>query len=280
MDLDGDLPLVDIDTAQIQQLIMNLVINGAEAIGDDRSGVVSVSTRLRNIDQAYISRNHFALDPVPPGSYVVIQVRDDGCGMDDSVRAHIFDPFFTTKFTGRGLGLAAVQGIIHRNGGAIRVASRAGHGSRFEVLLPCTSEPAGRAAAQPASSGQISGTCILVEDEEALRQAVSKMLRKRGFTVIEAGDGKAAVELLQDKGAEIDLVLLDLTLPGMSGREVFEALRRIRPDVKVVLTTAYSEETALTAIGGKRAWAYIQKPYQFNDLLALMRETASTHSRP
>ena len=168
---------------------------------------------------------HVRDDPDAPnerrGGFILLEVSDAGCGMTPDIQARIFDPFFTTKFSGRGLGLAAAQGIIRRHGGLIRVASETGRGSRFEILLPCTSKPAGAATTTAASPDPIAGTCFVVEDEEALRNAVSQMLRKRGFTVIEASDGKAAVEFLRTQASEIDVVLLDLTLPGMSGREVF-----------------------------------------------------------
>ncbi len=140
LDLASGLPLVEVDPAQIQQLLMNLVINGAEAVGEGRSGTVTVSTRLLEVDAEYLTRNHFAGDPVEPGTYIAIQVRDTGSGMDESVRSRIFDPFFTTKFTGRGLGLAAAQGIVRSHNGAIRIESEVGRGTTFEVLIPVAEE--------------------------------------------------------------------------------------------------------------------------------------------
>ena len=258
VDLPDGLPAVWANPAQIRQVVMNLITNASEALGE-RVGVIAV--RAAHVREGRDAAGH-----------ILLEVGDTGSGMTPEIQAKIFDPFFTTKFTGRGLGLAAAQGIIRRHGGTIRVTSQPGRGSRFEILLPCTSEPAGRAAVAPTSAAPIAGTCFVVEDEDALRDAVSRMLRKRGLTVIEAVDGRAAVELFRDRASEIDVVLLDMTLPGMSGREVFDAMQEIRPGVKVVITTAYSQESALTSLGGQRASAFIQKPYQFSDLFALLRE--------
>jgi two-component system, cell cycle sensor histidine kinase and response regulator CckA len=163
--------------------------------------------------------------------------------MTEEIQARIFDPFFTTKFTGRGLGLAAVQGIIRGHGGTIKVASTCGQGSNFQIQLPCITQVTGdgRDTTVPASrddAGGTAGTVLVIEDEHELRLAVSKFLRKRGFPVIEAGDGRTGVALFRTREREIDVVLLDLTLPGISGREVLEELSQIRPDVKVILTTA------------------------------------------
>jgi two-component system, cell cycle sensor histidine kinase and response regulator CckA len=213
---------------------------------------------------------------LPKGDYLKLEVSDTGAGMTPEVRTRIFDPFFTTKSTGHGLGLAAVQGIVRGHFGAINVASSLGQGTRFQVLLPCIDQPARlfRDIVAPASAeaGSVTGTVLVVDDEDTLRLAVSKMLRKEGFSVIEAIDGSAAVDLFGANEREIGVVLLDLTMPGMTGREVLEELRRIQPDVKVILTTAYNKDSALAAIGGQQGWAFIRKPYQLNDLVNLVRD--------
>jgi CheY-like chemotaxis protein len=209
------------------------------------------------------------------GDYVRLEVTDSGCGMTEQVQARIFDPFFTSKFAGRGLGLASVQGIVRGHGGAIRLVSAPGQGSRFEIFLPC-SEARERAGAAPSVSAvegaAPAATVLLVEDEEPLRTAVSKILRMRGFAVIEAADGRIAVDLFRKSSRHVDVVLLDLNLPGISGAEVLRELQRIRPGAKVILTSAYSREWAHTNVGGHHSWPYIRKPYQVGELTALLRD--------
>jgi len=204
--------------------------------------------------------------------------------MTPEVQARIFDPFFSTKRAGRGLGLAAVQGIIRSHGGMINVVSTPGQWSRFEVLLPCIAQARletrnTTAILSTPEPGNVAGTVLVVEDEEILRLAVSKMLRKAEFHVIEAGDGTAGANLFRANERRIDVVLLDLTLPGMSGREVLEELRRIRPDVKVILTSAFSEGKALSLIGEQIPWSYLRKPYQTSELTSLLRRALDNSAR-
>jgi CheY-like chemotaxis protein len=250
---------------------MNLIINASEAIGD-RDGVITVTAARATTGQNR-SLNSGAVSPAE-SDYLRLEVSDSGCGMTPETRAKIFDPFFTTKFAGRGLGLAVVQGIVRSHGGTINVTSTFGQGSRFEILLPCVDKPARdntavSVAALP--SGAITGTILVIEDEETLRLAVSRMLRMEEFSVIEASDGNTGTSLFRANQSEIDVVLLDATLPGKSGREVLAELRQICPDVKVILTTAHSQHHALSLMDELPIWGYIRKPYEFDQLASLIR---------
>lgn len=271
-DLAGNLPALRANAAQMRRVVLNLVTNASEAIGK-RDGVIRVTTR-----RAYIGPGSPGPDGtnLPTGDYVRLTVIDSGCGMDDETRARIFDPFFTTRFPGRGLGLAAVQGIVRDHAGALHVRSAPASGTVFEVLLPVAAESEKRAGtlqqAAEFHKGPISGASVLlVEDEESLRLPVAKMLRRSGFSVIEAGDGDTALELFRAGQPELSVVLLDLTLPGLAGAELLAALRRIRSDARVILTTAYSTEIATAAMGPEQAWRFIRKPYRLRDLIELLR---------
>jgi len=273
IELDQDLPPVQANPAQIRQVVMNLVTNASEAIGE-RSGKIRVTSAKVKIGRDSTAPGGVGL---AEGDYLRLEVSDTGSGIRPEVQARIFDPFFSTKRAGRGLGLAAVQGIIRSHGGTISVESAPGQGSRFEILLPCFDQAVQetkditvtRSAKEP---GTMAGTVLVVEDEEILRLAVSKMLRKAGVSVIEAGDGTMGVNVFRANERKIDVVLLDLTLPRLSGREALEELRRIQPGVKVILTTAFDQASALSSIAGQPPWGYLRKPYEISELENLLRK--------
>lgn len=270
VNLSENVPAVRGTAAQIRQVVMNLITNASEALGE-KEGAISVCVTQVQVDQDSDASN------LSHGDYVRLEVSDTGCGMTEEIQGRIFDPFFTTKFTGRGLGLAAVQGIIRNHGGVINVTSAPGQGSRFDVLLPCAGQaesgtPANITVPAPAGEvGNLAGTVLFIEDEAALCRAVSMLLRRKGLKVIEAADGKTGIDLFRASALQIDVVLLDLTLPVMSGGEVLHELRRIQPDMKVIIMSAYSRDRVLATIGGQQPWFYIRKPYQSSELIALVR---------
>ncbi len=232
LDLNEDLPSIEADRGQVQQILMNLAINAAEAIGS-HDGLITVRTGTQVVDDDYLRRHPEAAD-LPPGQYVVLEVRDTGCGMDGAVRAKIFDPFFSTKFTGRGLGLAAVAGIVRGHKGAIVVTSAPGKGTTFAVLFP----PAAHAAERrpdtaPSAVARGSGVVLVIDDEQVVRNMAKMALERHGYTVLVADGGLAAIDLLKRHPGNIDLAVLDLSMPGMSGEETLPELRKIRPEVKV-----------------------------------------------
>ena len=270
LELGRELPAVEADVAQIQQVVMNLVINGAEAIGDAR-GAVLVTTGVKDVDAA-LAGELFPPEPIEPGRYVFIEVRDDGCGMDEATKDKIFDPFFTTKFAGRGLGLAAVLGIVRGHKGALRIATKPGEGTAFEVFFPASSRQT-RVPARRKPSGEFrgEGLVLVVDDERQLRASAARILEHFGFRTIEAANGREAVDIFRARGDEVVAVLLDLTMPEMSGEESFRELRRLRPDVRVVLSSGYSEHEATRRFSAKGLVGFLQKPYTADELAEKMR---------
>ncbi|HET7540652.1 MAG TPA: response regulator [Polyangiaceae bacterium] len=263
LELMKDLPSIHADGAQIQQIVMNLVLNGAEAIGE-RSGTVRVSTGVQKIDDFSV-RGLFASEPVRAGAYVFLEVQDSGCGMDDATKERIFDPFFTTKFTGRGLGLAAVLGIVRGHQGAIDVHSSLGRGTTFKVFFPASDAPALRSAAEEIPfRGR--GLALVIDDDQGVREAASRLLELFGFRVLAAVNGRHGVELFQEHGREVAIVLLDMTMPEMNGEETFRELRRIRAEVPVILSSGYTELEAMRRFGEKGLAGFLQKPFTPKEL--------------
>ena len=270
LNLDSGLPPIEADPSQIRQIVMNLIINASEAIGD-RSGVITVSVGATRCDEEYLRKTELHDDP-SPGLYVCLEVTDDGIGMDAGTRSRIFEPFFSTKFTGRGLGLAAVLGIVRAHKGALNVYSDPGKGTTIKILFP-SPEDAGKGARTKGSFPQADwrgkGTILLVDDEESLLALGARMLENLGFSVLTAADGLQAVELYRQRGKEIDLVLMDLTMPHMDGAEAFGELRRLNPGVRVVIASGYAHEEVASRFVGKDIEKVLQKPYT----LARLRES-------
>lgn len=261
LELREDLPMVQADASQLQQLIMNLVINGAEAIGTEDNGTVLVTTGIQLVDDQYLQNTIGEATNLKPGAYVTLEVHDTGCGMNEETVRRIFDPFFTTKFTGRGLGLSAAQGIVRGHKGAMKVYSRPGRGTTFKVLLPALNQSAEVVPPPPLISAAGGELILVVDDEEIIRKTAKSMLERHGYTVVVAEDGQRAVELFQVLSDKVAMVLLDMTMPVLSGEETFAHLKNISPGVKVLLSSGYNESEAIRRFTGKGLAGFIQKPY-------------------
>ncbi len=268
-------PDIDADQTQLQQLCMNLIINAAEAIGEGQEGKIDICTSLRSLTAEDLAADYLT-DDLVPGDYALLEVVDTGCGMDESTRNKIFDPFFTTKFTGRGLGLAAAQGIVKQHGGTIHVFSAPGKGTTFQILLP-----AGRLARRVPARGRPVrpipklGTVLLVDDEANVRNVVQKSLEDFGFQVVVAENGNQGMQLFEEGPEKYRLVLLDLTMPEMDGETTFEEIRKIRPEIPVVLLSGYDEAEVLRRMGGKPVQGFVQKPFTSDWLVESVLEALS-----
>ncbi len=276
LDTGADLPAVEGDATQLRQVLMNLVLNAAESIeGDD--GVVTVSTGCETVDAA--TRAGLVVDDaVPDGRYVALTVRDNGCGMSEEVRARIFDPFFTTKFMGRGLGLASVMGIVRGHGGAVRLTSAPGQGTTFTMLLPVSTRAVAPApvVALPGGLPLSGGAVLVVDDEESVRGMAVRMLARMGLSAYEAADGAEALRVFGERRAEILGVLLDMTMPGMSGEETFVALRRLDPGLHVLMTSGFSADDVVGRESLRGVAGFIQKPYRYEELEVALRAALAT----
>ena len=264
-DLADDLLSVEADATQLQQVIMNLVINASDAIGD-KSGTIAVSTGMMDCDHAYLQESWLQDSPLP-GRYVFVEVADTGCGIAPEKINRIFEPFFSTKFTGRGLGMAAVLGIVRGHNGAIKIYTELNQGSTFKVLIPASTLPIIEQAPRVETAPlQESGFVLLVDDEETVRNIGVEMLSEFGFKTLIAADGKEALKIFKQQHKQIRFVLMDLTMPRMNGEEAFREFRRVDPAVKVIICSGYNEQEVSQKFVGKGLAGFLKKPYLFSDL--------------
>ncbi|MCC6409159.1 MAG: response regulator, partial [Planctomycetes bacterium] len=262
-------PRVVGDAAQLDQVVMNLVTNASDALGD-APGAIVLSTGETDLTSADVAELYGAPN-LGSGRYAYVEVSDDGCGMDAATRARMFEPFFTTKFAGRGLGLAAVLGIARGHRGGIAVDSSPGVGTRVRVYVPVAAADAPVSVARPkeAPIAELPRTPVLVvDDEPAVQKLAARVVRGHGLQVLVASDGEQALELHARHGAEIGCVLLDLTMPKLSGAETFKALRERTPDLPIVVTSGYSESDALEQLDARNGTLFLQKPFTPADLVA------------
>jgi len=270
--VEPEIPAVEADATQLRQVIMNLVINAAEAMSAGR-GTVGIRLGCQAYERAALAAAWPAND-LPGGRYVFVEVRDTGCGMSRETRQRIFEPFFSTKFTGRGLGLAAVLGIVRAHRGAILVESALGQGTTFTMLLPPAPSPAVVAAPRPAAADRWhgSGTVLIVDDEAIARDVTAEMVRAIGFAAVVAADGGEALARLDHGDPAFAAVILDLTMPGPTGLEVHRELRRRGPDLPVLLVSGYSAHDARAALDNGVSTAFLQKPFRLADLANALRD--------
>ena len=279
-EFDPDAPAVEGDPAQIRQVVMNLITNAGEAMGNV-PGAVIVRVQSVCVDDRVLAAPNLVGDLVA-GAHVLLEVTDAGCGMDAETQARMFDPFFTTKFLGRGLGMAAVLGIVRGHGGAIQVDSRPGQGTTIRVYFPAAT---GVALSPPAAhliggDAPVSGTVLVVDDDAGVRQVAEEALSAAGFTVLTAADGLEALVRFEQNAAGIALVVLDLSMPRMGGEDACDALRRIRPDVSILLSSGYGEEEVTQRMGGREVAGFIRKPYRPMTLVQQARALITGQRHP
>ncbi len=266
------------DMTQLRQIVMNLVLNASESYGQN-SGTITVTTGRVRCDEECVSVTQPSawqrLDkPPPPGDYVFLEVRDKGCGMDEKTLERIFEPFFSTKFSGRGLGLAAVMGIVRSHSGLVNIHSSPGKGCTFRVLFPADGMvPAGTEEPEDQALPEGEGTILLVDDEPSVRNVVTSMLEKAGFMVLSAESGQEALEIYRSYPQKISCVLLDLTMPRMSGTRCLEELRKVNPKVKVIISSGFTREDVVSRFTDEEFTGFIQKPYRYDDLMQALSAT-------
>ena len=280
LELAQSLPYVEVDRSQMQQVLTNLVINAAEAISE-KEGVIGIGTAVQNIASAEIQSRNCVGTPLIAGTYVQVTVADNGPGMSAETIEKVFDPFFSTKKLGRGLGLSAVAGIVRGHQGAIWVDSHSGNGTTFSLLLPGTSERLGfdneqqskseiKKTASPTSV--LASHVLVIDDQDTVCEAVTDILDLESIPVITALSGQAGIDIYRERQADIGLVLLDLSMPGMNGHETYQGLHKINPKVPVILSSGYDEEAVLQQFDGKRLVGFLKKPYNLGALIDTVKQ--------
>jgi signal transduction histidine kinase/ActR/RegA family two-component response regulator len=265
--LNPALPLIRADATQLRQLLMNLILNASEAMGQG-NGVISITTSILKLDEH--SLRLFPKYSLETGTFVSVEVEDSGAGMDEATLERIFDPFFTTKFLGRGLGLSATLGIVRSHKGAIRVVSAPGRGSLFHVVLPTSDVQLENPKAPPSDPAAIAGKILIVEDEESVRTIMQSVLERDGHTVMMAVNGFDALQIYKKNKGSVDLVILDLTMPVMSGEETIEGLMALDPRVNIILCTGHSKSEA-TKLADSGTFGVLAKPFRGSSLRAEVR---------
>ncbi|MEI6702665.1 MAG: PAS domain S-box protein [Deltaproteobacteria bacterium] len=272
-DLSTDIPVIDADASQLSQVVMNLIINASEAIGNEQ-GEIQVSLANATVIAGQSDKDYNG-KAIPPGGYILLSVTDNGCGMDEETKWRIFEPFYTTKFTGRGLGMSAVLGIIKSHGGALQLFSQIGHGSTFKVYLPVSTTGItvgeDQTASAPSAPWRGSGTILLVEDEDEVRHIAKALLKNFGFTVLEAVNGKEGLELYQKNASEISLVLTDMGMPVMDGYEMFHKLKSLNPELPIIISSGYGDTEVSSRIGSDNIAGLISKPYNPDQLREVLK---------
>ncbi len=264
-----NLPAIRADPTQIRQVIMNLVINASDVVGDE-VGEITLKTGVMQLDRKALGNSGLLGAPeLTDGTYVFLEVSDNGCGMSAETQAKIFDPFFTTKFTGRGLGLSSVLGIVRSHKGGLTLTSESGRGTTFKLLFPRVAGDAERDAVEKATkaSWRGKGSVLVVDDEESVRNTAASMLRRIGFDVVLAVDGVEGVEVFRATSERFALVLMDLTMPRMEGREAFAEMRSVRGDLPVILMSGFNEHEGSRQFPGQETAGFLQKPFGFENLI-------------
>ncbi|RMH01072.1 MAG: response regulator, partial [Chloroflexi bacterium] len=271
------------DKTQLQQILMNLVLNAAEAMVDSSTGMITIRTSAVSLTAESVTDwQQLTNEPLMPGPYAQLTIADTGPGISPEQITRIFDPFFTTKMTGRGLGLATVLGIVRGHKGGLRVQSTLGRGTVFELVFPVVPETI-TTAESPATNSlttmshqQTPQPCILViDDEEPVLEAISDILEMENIQTISARDGDSGIQLFRERREEISLIILDLSLPGMNGEEIFEHIRQIDPNIRIILSSGYSETEVSRRIHRDKNTGFLPKPFRADRLVAYVREFLS-----
>ncbi len=270
-DFEPGLPPISGDVTQIRQVVMNLITNASDALGND-PGTIRISARRVQADAAYLADAYLDAE-LGVGEYVCFEVADNGCGMDADTQERLFDPFFTTKFTGRGLGMAAVLGIVRGHHGAIKVFSEPGLGTTFKLLFKACDQPAVpiTLSTDVPEQWRGAGLVLIVDDEFSVRDLAARMLERVGFEILHASDGEEAVEVFRQRSSEITAVLLDMTMPKMNGDEAFMEIRKIQPAVPVLLMSGHDEEDTKRTLNDCLPSGFVRKPFGPDDLVNSLR---------